>query len=555
MNPDAVGVHPVVGALDGVCDALAGAQQVALFGLTDGDVEAAIERCEHARAHTFGTSLALVGEAHSRNLGRSLGAASTAAWLRDRFRIRPGDAKRLVELAGVIRVGAGPVDYAANVGATAGGRVMPATAAALADGVISPEHVAVVGKVMRNLPDGISIDQARAAEADLASFSREHDPHTVAKLGDYLLGLLEADTLDEDEDHRHRMRELRLDDTSGRLTGRITLEDMATLRTALEPLAAPNPADDGTPDPRTAGQRMADALVELARRYLATDNHHTNHGLSHRVMVLIGLDTLTHDHTHTTTGAGAGDDRDAARSTASATDRDAAGVSDATSDGHRTADNGDGDTDGSGPDHGAPDRGGPDSGGPDRGGPGGGGPGGGGPAGGVCPIEQSRDAGLLAPPGHHPTPAELVWGGAITAGTARRIACAAGIQRIILDPAGAVLDVGREHRTVTPAQFAALIARDGGCTFPGCTRPPAWCQAHHITHWTDGGRSDLDNYALLCGYHHRLIHHDHWQIRTSPDRHPEFIPPRWIDPNQHPRRNNRPRHHHTRHAPTRKPDG
>ena len=78
-------------------------------------------------------------------------------------------------------------------------------------------------------------------------------------------------------------------------------------------------------------------------------------------------------------------------------------------------------------------------------------------------------------------PAELIWGGAVSAAAARRIACYAGIQRVILDPAGAVLDVGREYRTATPAQFAALTARDAGCAFPGCTRPPSWCIAHHIT--------------------------------------------------------------------------
>ena len=35
--------------------------------------------------------------------------------------------------------------------------------------------------------------------------------------------------------------------------------------------------------------------------------------------------------------------------------------------------------------------------------------------------------------------------------------------------------------------------------------------------------------------HHRQIHHTDWQVRI---RHglPEFIPPRWIDPDQTPRR-------------------
>ncbi len=91
---------------------------------------------------------------------------------------------------------------------------------------------------------------------------------------------------------------------------------------------------------------------------------------------------------------------------------------------------------------------------------------------------------------------------------------------------GEVLDVGRTRRLVTPAQWTALIVRDRHCTFPTCTRPPVMCHAHHLTHWADGGDTSLDNLALLCGRHHRVIHHTPWQIRLNPhDRKPEFLPP------------------------------
>ena len=48
------------------------------------------------------------------------------------------------------------------------------------------------------------------------------------------------------------------------------------------------------------------------------------------------------------------------------------------------------------------------------------------------------------------------------------------------------------------AQRHALALRDGGCSFPGCTRPATWCQTHHITAWQHGGTTDLDNLCLLC---------------------------------------------------------
>jgi hypothetical protein len=84
------------------------------------------------------------------------------------------------------------------------------------------------------------------------------------------------------------------------------------------------------------------------------------------------------------------------------------------------------------------------------------------------------------------------------------------------------------------------VVTDGGCAFPGCPRPPAWCIAHHIQHWADGGRTDLDNLVLLCDHHHRVVHHHGWDITMAADRRPDFRPPAWIDPDRQPRRNSQP---------------
>jgi hypothetical protein len=60
---------------------------------------------------------------------------------------------------------------------------------------------------------------------------------------------------------------------------------------------------------------------------------------------------------------------------------------------------------------------------------------------------------------------------------------------------------------VVPAALRqAVVARDGGCRFPGCDRPHAWCDAHHIVHWADGGTTALANLVLLCRPPHRLLH-------------------------------------------------
>jgi len=127
--------------------------------------------------------------------------------------------------------------------------------------------------------------------------------------------------------------------------------------------------------------------------------------------------------------------------------------------------------------------------------------------------------------------------GEMTAREARMAACDCLMLPVVLNAAGEPLDVGRLRRFVTPGQRRALNIRDGGCAFPGCHRRPKGCHAHHIHHWADGGRTDLRNLVLLCGFHHRLIHHGEWGVRMAADGLPEFIPPQYRDPLRSPRRN------------------
>ena len=110
---------------------------------------------------------------------------------------------------------------------------------------------------------------------------------------------------------------------------------------------------------------------------------------------------------------------------------------------------------------------------------------------------------------------ELERTGPISAETARRIACDAGISRIIMDPDGIPLDVGRSRRTVPPPLRKAVVARDRGCVFPGCDRLPSRCQAHHVIHWSHGGVTSLDNLVLLCSHHHHQLHEGGWNAKVT----------------------------------------
>lgn len=125
-------------------------------------------------------------------------------------------------------------------------------------------------------------------------------------------------------------------------------------------------------------------------------------------------------------------------------------------------------------------------------------------------------------------PAEVGGGGLLGFGAVRRLACDAQIVPIVLGSEGQPLDVGRASRSVPPAIRRALTARDGGCAFPGCDRPPTWCEAHHVRHWADGGETALSNLVLLCGHHHRRVHHDGWHVGFGDDSHPRFTPPGWV---------------------------
>ena len=120
---------------------------------------------------------------------------------------------------------------------------------------------------------------------------------------------------------------------------------------------------------------------------------------------------------------------------------------------------------------------------------------------------------------------------------ARRLLCDCTIIPAVLGATSEPLDIGRATRIWPTGLRRAITLRDKGCVFPGCDRPARWSDLHHIQFWINGGPTSLNNGAVLCGYHHTLIHQGDWTIRMGNDGHPDVIPPTWIDPHQQPRRN------------------
>ena len=105
--------------------------------------------------------------------------------------------------------------------------------------------------------------------------------------------------------------------------------------------------------------------------------------------------------------------------------------------------------------------------------------------------------------------------------------CDGDVQRLVLDPGSAVLDLGRAARLFTADQRRA-IARGGRlvCQWRRCHNP--WVEAHHRTRWVDGGHTNHTDGLLLCSYHHSLVHMG-WMVTETDDGRRCTPPPDWAE--------------------------
>jgi hypothetical protein len=126
----------------------------------------------------------------------------------------------------------------------------------------------------------------------------------------------------------------------------------------------------------------------------------------------------------------------------------------------------------------------------------------------VRPSEWSSTAQLLW--NCHAGPVEL------TAAAARRLACDATLRHVLVD-GDVVLGATATHPVVSASLRAALVVRDGGCRFAGCRAPVDQCDNHHLVFKVHGGRTALENLALLCSAHHHAVHDGGWTTTLHAD--------------------------------------
>jgi len=114
-------------------------------------------------------------------------------------------------------------------------------------------------------------------------------------------------------------------------------------------------------------------------------------------------------------------------------------------------------------------------------------------------------------------PGRLLDGTALRSSSIEGLSCDSELHRILMSGRSTVLDYGSATRTISNAIWASLVTRDQHCRHPGCDRPPSWCEAHHVVHFSKGGPTKLSNLVLACTRHHHLWHNDGWELSLGGD--------------------------------------
>ena len=302
--------------------------------------------------------------------------------------------------------------------------------------VLNPAQARAIVEALDRVPATVPADDLRVAETELVAAARILGPRELRRLGQAALARLDTDGPEPDEDRAAAREDLwlaptRIGAATGvRFGGFLANANAELFRTLVDAAAKPRKTPAGELDPRTVGQRRADALTTILHAAAATGGEIPAHGgIRPHVAVTISLDDLK--------AAGA-------RATGDPT-----------------------------------------------------------------------------------------FGDGLSAAAVRLLACDAGIIPVVLGAASEPLDVGREHRFITPAIRRALIARDGGCVIPGCDAPPGHCDAHHLQPWADGGQTAIDKLVLACKPHHRAAHKGVWTIQIVNGT-VHVTRPGWADPSPAP---------------------
>jgi len=463
--------------------ALAVMQRRSWAQVQDGELLEIVQLTETVNRELYAMQIAQTNQLERRGTAGKHGCTSTAVLLRQVCRVSVGEARSRA----LVSKATSQVQHPAG---EVGEPERPLLAGALADGTVGSESAAFTARFLKSLPAELDQTMRDLAERTMVEQATLGDATHLRSVAQDLSMRLDPDGK-LPQDKRAGMTLVfgnRNHAGYTPMTAMLDDETVEKVRQAVEALSAPAAAVEGISDQRSAANRRALALGEIAQYFLNSGEAPAHGGLRPNVTVFMGLDDLAgrirpcgncgHEPTATNAAPGAENSRPNAGSGSTAAT----------------------DTNASGP-------------------------------------EIPARTGLLGMLGS--SPPTTIFGGPIPAEVARRIACDSRITPIVLGGKGEILDVGRSRYTFPAGLRKALEARDRGCTFPGCDRPPGWTEAHHITPFSMGGETKLSSAALACDHHHYLIHHSDWEVRIADDGLPEYLPPCWIDLHRTPRRNNR----------------
>jgi hypothetical protein len=236
-----------------------------LAGLSDDELLTVTRQLETARRRLEAFDAVLIPELESRNLPSKFMMRSTGAFLAGLLNLSPNEAGTRVRQAQHLGSRLTPAGQQLPP-------LLPATAQARAAGSITAAHATVIIRTIDKLPTTIPVEEVRAAETFLVAQAQILDSATLRGVGRQLQDTLNPDGTLADEDWQRRHRYLTCTpngDGMYRLIADLDTGTAALAMAVLHSLAAPQPAENGDRDERSAGQRMHDAfrsVLKLALR-------------------------------------------------------------------------------------------------------------------------------------------------------------------------------------------------------------------------------------------------------------------------------------------------
>jgi len=497
--------------------ALAALQKRSWAQVQDGELLEIVQLTETVNRELYAVQIVQTHQLERRGTAGKHGCTSTAVLLRQVCRVSVGESRSRALVAAATSQVQHPSGEVSEP-------LRPLLAAGLADGFIGCEAAGFTARFLKSLPAELPSNLWDLAERTMVEQATLGDATHLRTVAQELSIRLDPDGK-LPKDKRTGMTLVfgnRNHAGYTPMTAMLDDETVEKIRQAVEALSAPAAAVEGISDQRSAANRRALALGEIAQHFLNSGDAPAHGRQRPNVTVFMGLDDL-HGRIRPCSNCGHEPTSDVDTTEWSEGGSACTRVTD-------TCDN-------CNQEHGRPEHGHPS-----------------------CPADTDTDTDTQSTPGADTdarasgldvpirtgllgmlgtNPPTTIFGGPISAEVARRIACDSRITPIVLGGKGEILDVGRSRYTFPAGIRKALEARDRGCTFPGCDRPPGWTEAHHIIPFGVGGETKLSSAALACDHHHYLLHHSDWEIRIADDGLPEYLPPRWMDLHRTPRRNTR----------------